>query len=342
MIPISRRLLAFLILLSPMAAVAQRSPPPSADPLTVRINTDDADRFADLFRRTGGRPTAEQIRTGYLEPGSYGVEVFTPHRIKNAQALAERIAREPDVYRSAIERCLPVVKQAGGDLRAIYLGLRGLFPERPLPQIYIVVGAGNSGGTAAPGAQVLGLEVLCKLSPTPEKLRDALRMFFAHETVHSWQPSDAWEGSDPLLRAVLLEGAADYVASLVLGRSPSAERETWALLREAELWKLLAADLELTQHLTGEQIDRDPNAQAAVRRWVGNFSKSPPGWPYEVGYWMGMRIWQRYVEAVVDKRAAMNDVLNWTDPRAVLSQVEQGPTFRKILSGRRRRLSSRK
>jgi hypothetical protein len=307
-------------------AVAMGAPvPPPADPITAIVQTEDADRFAKLFKETSGKPTAAQLQSDYLDPGSYGIEIFTPDRIQNAKALAQQIAAKPEDYRKAIETCLPVVKQSNAELRAIYLALRGLYPTRPLPQIYIVFGRGTSGGMAGPGAQVLGLEVLCAGSPSPERLRQELRMFFAHETVHTWQPGNTGAERNPLLRSVLREGAADYVASLVLGAPPSAAREAWAPQREAELWKQFSADLAAMRDFTWETMQTDKAAKATMRRWVENYGSAPDGWPFEAGYWMGMRIWERYVDAALDKRAALEDVLLWTDADAVLRRGSYRP-----------------
>ena len=308
-------LIAFLVLAAATPAV-----PPPADPLTVTVHTEDAERFAKLLDETGGKPTAEQLQRQYLDPASYGVSVFTSQRIENAAHLAAAIAKDPAAYRDAIDRCLPVVRDANAELRAIYLALHGLFPTRKLPQIYVVFGAGNSGGTAGPGAQVLGLEVLCKISPDTAALRATLRQMFAHETVHTLQTDVDTKGIQPLLSAILIEGGADYVAALVTGAPPNAERAAWAAPREAELWRQFEADLVVTQGFDWGSAKKGSPGLTAMLRWVSNYESAPAGWPSEMGYWLGMRIWQRYVDAVPDKHQALEDVLTWTDEQAILAK----------------------
>ena len=200
-------------------------PPPPADPLTITVDTGDADRFAALFERTKGKPTAEQIQTGYLDRGSYGVHVFMAGRIESAANLAATIAAKPEAYARAIRTCLPIVRQTNAELRATYLALHGLFPDQALPRIYIVFGADTSGGTAGPGAQVIGIETLCGLAKSPERLRAILRDFYAHETVHVLQgETDPTTTAGVLLGSVLVEGAADFVATLVTGRQIDPDR----------------------------------------------------------------------------------------------------------------------
>lgn len=293
--------------------------PPTADPLTATIHTEDAERFARLFATANGKPSAEQLQKDYLDKGSYGVSVFTPYRIQNAAHLAEAVATDEPSYQHAIQDCLPRLPQYNADLRAIYLAMHGLYPDKPLPQIYIVFGAGNSGGTAAPNAQVLGLEVICKTSgDTPDGLRTTLRRFFAHETVHTLQNDPTGAEASPLLASVLTEGGADFVASVVTGATPEPQRAEWAAQREAELWVQFQKDMLATQP---QESKASPKAAMEARhRWIENYDSAPPGWPYEVGYWVGMRIWQCYYEATSDKHQAMRDVIEWNDPGLILKK----------------------
>ena len=313
-----RLLFAIGLVAAPACALAAEPPPP-ADPLTVRLHTEDADKFAALFEKTNGAPTPEQIQAEYLEGASYGVEVFTPGRIRNAQHLAATIRKNPEQYRHAIKTCLPAAKSAEADLRSVYLGLRGLLPDAKLPQIYLVFGAGNSGGTAGPGAQVLGLETLCAISKDMSSFRLLLRQFYAHETVHALQqnPGEAAFRS-PLLARALMEGAADFIATLVTGEVPSPERAQWASSREKELWSQFQADVAATRNFDFQKAPKDAPGRQIFRRWDGNYGNAPEGWPHEVGYWIGMRIWESYFAAAADKQKAIRDVLSWQDPEAIL------------------------
>lgn len=307
------------------ALLATATPPPPVDPLLVTIEADDADRFARLFERTGGKPTAEQIQKDYLDPGSYGVHVFTPNRIESAANLAAAVAKNPDGYRKAITECLPVIKGTAAELRATYLALHGLLLDRPLPHIYLVVGAGNSGGTAGPGAQVLGLETLCAIAKDADALREVVRGFYAHETVHTFQKeSDTPSPGGVLLDSVLAEGAADFITAMVTGRQPDAARAAWAAPREAELWTQLEADLALTRGKDWKDLKRGTPGGTALRRWVTNYGDAPAGWPYETGYWMGQRIWQRWYDRQPDKQAALRVMLEQRDPEAVLREGRFG------------------
>jgi hypothetical protein len=306
-------LLAFVLFATPLALAAP------VDPLTVTIDQTDAERFATLFRETGGKPTADQIQKRYLDGAGDGVRIFTPNRIENAATLAVAVAAQPDNYRYAIETCLPLVASMNGQLRASYLAYRGLLPDRPLPQVYVVFGAGTSGGYATPAAQVLGLEVSCGKGTTPDQFRAALRGLFAHETVHSWQTSPTPAAmKDLLLFMAILEGTPDYLASLVTGAPPNPAREAWARSQEAKVWADFQKDRATLLARTSDDFSKQPAQHAALNRWFYNYGKAPQGWPFEAGYWVGMQIAAAYVDQATDKRAAINDLIEAKDPAAIL------------------------
>lgn len=309
---------ALLLALAAPAAV------PPVDPLTATVETSDVDRFAAVFDAAGGAPSAADLQRSYLDPGSEGVRVFTPDRIENAAHLAKAIAVDRAGYERALRVCLPIVRETQGELRATYLALHGLLPEKALPRIFLVMGAGNSGGTAATGVQVLGLEVLCRISPTPESLRATLRSFYAHETVHAFQAGAEEAAEAPgnggvLLGSVLVEGAADFIATLVTGRQIDRERAAWGLARERALWAQFEADLVTTRTTRWADLKRGTPAAAAFYRWIGNAGDPPPGWKSEAGYWIGQRIWQRWYDKQPDKRVAIRRLLTVDRPTEILA-----------------------
>lgn len=292
------------------------------DPLQVEVDARDALRFANLMK-TDVLPTAEILQRNYLDGASLGVKIFTPSRIVDATRLARAVAAKPDNYRYAIRECLPLLPALRNDLRAIYLAYSGLLPERPLPAIQIVFGAGNSGGTASSEAQVIGLEVTCLPGTTPEQFRTKMRAFFAHETVHTWQGDQTPQAqADPLLSQALLEGVADYLATLVTGEVPNPQRDAWARQKESWLWQEFQRDRQAMQ--VDENSVRDPLASIRFRRWFANYGSAPVGWPYEAGYWVGMRIAEAYVASTLDKRAAIRDLLELRDPAAILKASGYG------------------
>lgn len=286
------------------------------DALTAEIGTRDARRFAELMKNDA-IPTADMLQRGYLDGAGHGVKVFTPLRIVDAERLARSVAARPEPYRYAIRECLPRVPGMQADLKTIYLAYAGLLPERPLPAVEVVFGRLNSGGTADSTTQVIGLEVACPPGATAEQFRTSMRTYFAHETVHTWQQAATPEAdADPLLNQALLEGVADYLATLVTGEIPHPDRDAWARRQETWLWQEFSRDRQAMQADRASQDN--PVASARFKRWFANCGEAPAGWPCEAGYWVGMRVAESYVARAADKRAAIRQLLEFKNPAEIL------------------------
>jgi hypothetical protein len=310
------KLFAFtLLIMTPANAASDR-----LDALTAKIDAVDARRFAKLFNDSKEKLSAVQLQAGYLDGSGRGVEVFTPYLIQNAENLAKAVAAEPERYRHAIETCLPIIDSLNDDLRSIYLAYQGLMPDKPLPTVHIVFGAGNSGGTAKPDAQVIGLEVMCGPGTSAETFRNVMRGMFAHETAHSWQKTqlEPEMNADPLLLATLREGIADYLALMVTGKVPGEDRNVWAQPREAELWRQFNADRSIVKANRKGDWEYTETGLKTIQRWVWNYQIAPEGWPHEVGYWVGMKICAAYVDEATDKRQAIRELIELKDPVAIL------------------------
>lgn len=296
-----------------------------ANPLTVTINTVDAERFAKLFDETGGLPSAAQLQTSYLDGAAPGVAIFTPNRIENAENLAAAVAKDTPRYAYAIKNCLPLVGELTGQLRATYLAYRGLTPARPLPEFYLIFGAGNSGGFATPEAQVIALEVMCGPGTQPDQFRASMRGLFAHETVHSWQtPPKLPASKDLLLLMAFFEGVPDFLATTVTGTYPNADRAAWGAAREAEIWADFQRDRAIIRKGTRADDSLTPDAEKAMKRWFYNYGSAPEGWPFEAGYWVGSRIAAAYFEKATDKQQGIADLIAAKDPEAMLAASGYG------------------
>lgn len=314
-------IISALLAAAPVAAV----PPRGVDPLAARVDDSDARRFARLWAATKGEPTAAQLDADYIAKGSRGVAVFTPGRIESGARMLASIVKDRAVYADAVERCLPWVELTNAELRATYLGMKGLLPERPLPVIAVVIGGNNSGGTAAEGIQVIGLEVICRLSRTRAEFTDAMRQFFAHETVHTFQPGRDAPPKDFLLHQALEEGVADYITQLVTARVPNPARAEWAAGHEAFIWNEFEKDRTIVSAGTDAKGSMDKTADAAFHRWFGNAGDPPKGWPDELGYWVGMRIAEHYVAASRDQHAAIETLLDPANATSVLRASRYDP-----------------
>jgi hypothetical protein len=305
-----------------VASLAAHANPGGVNPLEVQVEIQDALRFAKIFNEKNGVLSKEDIQKHYLDGAGQGVKVFTPHRIENAENMAGPVKEEAKHYRYAIEKCLPILPSLNAELRATYLAFRGLLPNQPLPRVSVVFGARNSGGTADKDNQVIGLEVMCSEGTSVDDFRQRMRSIFAHETVHSMQSHPKGDNAykDLLLIQAILEGAPDYIASIVTGREPSPHRETWGRPQEAKVWAQFEADRQVILNRKGDDLSKEPVVLKAFQRWFGNAFNAPEGMPSEAGYWVGMQIAKAYVEQATDKTKAFNDLLSVGNAQMILEK----------------------
>jgi hypothetical protein len=100
----------------------------------------------------------------------------------------------------------------------------------------------------------------------------------------------------------------------------------WAHEREAWLWQEFQRDRATVRAGIQPGGALTPGARQALHRWFGNYRKAPEGWPYEAGYWVGMRIAAAYLDRSPDKAAAIEALIQARDPAAILSASGYAPT----------------
>lgn len=269
----------------------------TADPLLAHISTEDVAAFFQIYDDAGGRPDAAALQR-YLEQGSVGVQGFIPDRIQTSANLADVIAREPQLFADA-RACARRLGDVEGRVRAAFLALSALYPEAIFPQTFILIGAGNSGGTANDNALMIGLEVMCRGgAPDPYPLDVRLSHIIAHELIHSLQVGFS---GGTLLAQALNEGVADFVCELISGRTANPHLQEWTKGHEREIERRFAAAMH------GDDLSA----------WLYNGVGTPDA-PGDLGYWVGYRIARAYYESADDKRAAIRALVQGTDAPALL------------------------
>ncbi len=271
---------------------------------------DDLDRFEALFKAESGELTTEMLQKGYLDPGSPGIEIFTPNRIQNADNLAKYIAGHQEEYQKAIDVCLPAARSAGPEASEALEKVKEMLGREDSAPVYILFGAGNSGGTAGMEGLTIGLEVVCRFANTTEEAKATIKEYVAHEVVHVYQYR-IWietgrdlSGDFTLLEYALMEGVADFVANLATGvlPIPEQEREAYGLAHEAELWEEFKAEMN----------------DSELGSWM--YGPGKDGRPSDLGYWIGKRISAAYYEQAGDKQAALLTLVSVDNAKRILEE----------------------
>jgi len=271
-------------------------------------NFKDADNFAQIAKHNLVI-SSELIQVNYIDVGSLGIDIFTPGRIIDASNMSSEINKSRSDYNKAINICLPAAKELKKEAEAMLHRVKKFMGQTEAAPVYLLFGANNSGGTASDKGLSLGLEVLCRFADTKEQFKDVLMAFIAHEIVHVYQyqarlySNTTNTVSSTLLDAALVEGTADFVANIMLGKisEPERERHEYGLNNEMKVW-LDFKEAMKKKDFTG---------------WF--YSKGINGSPNDMGYWVGKRIAESYYENSKDKEKAIYTLLTLGSAKEILA-----------------------
>ncbi|MNE24558.1 lytic murein transglycosylase [Brevundimonas sp. MYb46] len=268
---------------------------------SATLDISDVDLFYRLYDATDGRPTAEQIQSGYIDVGSPGLRTFFDARRTTAVRVAEAIVSRPEIYRQA-RACSSVLPQVKGQVDAALAKLVSLYPEARLPSVTLAVGRGRpvAIGSSVTGIQV-GLEALCATDFIEADIESRFVGVLVHEYVHAQPNPGLTEKTDlTVLETALLEGGAEFVTEVLIGRPAYTYFGPLVRGREHEIEVAFSADMDKTD----------------LSEWFYNSTKDKPS---DIGYWVGYRIAKSYYEKAPDKTAALKNILEFSDAQAFLA-----------------------
>ncbi|HLJ39214.1 MAG TPA: DUF2268 domain-containing putative Zn-dependent protease [Steroidobacteraceae bacterium] len=277
----------------------------SSTPNSPVIHTEDVALFYKLYDATAGHPTADQLQHDYLDPGSDGLHHLAKVRNVTGTSIADAMARHPEIYSDA-RQCMVVLPRVRQRVEVALRKLRRLYPQARFPPVTIAVGRGKpvGVGSADTGLQI-GLEALCAIKWMSPNIEDRFVHVIAHEYIHIQQFPALDDDEHPiLLERSLIEGAAEFGAELISGQPgevASAQMRASTQGREKEIESAFVAD----------EDDTD------LSKWLDNSTFDKQG---DLGYWVGYRIVKSYYQHAADKRQALREIIEMTDPKELLAK----------------------
>jgi predicted Zn-dependent protease DUF2268 len=268
------------------------------------IETADVDRFYKVYGAAHGHPTAEQLQRNYIDDGSPGLRHLAEIRNVNGETIAKAIAAHPQIFSDA-SRCIAVLPRVQKRVAAALSRLGRLYPRAEFPPTTIAISRGKPVAVADATGVIVGLEALCAVNYLNPNVEDRFVHTAAHEYTHVQQALRSpafYENPKPtVLEASLIEGAADFVATLAASetayRSPYAPSDR---SREKALEIQFVADEDKTD----------------LSHWIDNGTLTEPG---DLGYWVGLRIVKSYYDHATNKREALRDIIEMKDARAFVA-----------------------
>jgi hypothetical protein len=277
-----------------------------SDPRNLKVETGDVDRFWANFDSLRGKDAADLFLNNYIREGSIGLKTFYTIRMnRDVGKYLERIRTLEGYYQSIRSTSLKFESLKPEFILAAEK-LKNLYDEAIFPPIYFLMGSLNNVGTADGYAGMLiGTEHLCK-SPladlTPLSEFDQLVIFdfdqtvpiILHEYVHLQQKN---KPERSLLDYAIMEGAADFITYLILGKYTNPDVFDFGFANEQKLWKQFEMEM-----LTENTDD-----------WLFNTYNPDTGYPGNLGYFIGFRICESYYNQATDKQRAIKEMLEIQD-----------------------------
>lgn len=274
----------------------------------------DIDRFwiaYDSTRTTLDTIKQEQfIQKLYIDKGTEGLHAFMKARDYDAKLWVQLINKYPRFWKSIRKNTL-LIKSQAKVIEASIDRFRVLYPEMRPAKMYFTVGGLRSGGTTTDDMVLIGTEIATADQYTDaSELSDWLKGVFkaqdvtnlvalnVHEYVHTQQKP----GDNNVLGQCIKEGAADFIADLITGKTNTNSYMIYGRQHEAELNELFKVDMFST----------------ALSRWLYNGTAVEHA---DLGYFMGYNICKAYYQKSSSKKQAVKDIieLNYPNEQAVES-----------------------
>lgn len=273
-------------------------------PPRVTIVTSDIDRFFALYGDPALVAAPDTLAGRYLADASPGLQEFMVLGRITPEKLAAALRAKPQLFADA-RGCAAKLGNVRTRLVAATDRLAALYPAAKFPPITIAIGRGTTAGTANAKGLYIGLETLCMAKFIEADDEDRFVHIIAHEYVHAQQPlAQVEDPEESVLRAALVEGAAEFVAEKMSGSVGYPLLHLWAKGREAELETAFLAEKD---------------GKAIGSRWLYN-RQGKDGWPGDLGYWVGYRVAKSYYDRAPAKAAALREIIEMRDPAAFLKE----------------------
>ena len=276
-----------------------------------RIETSDIANFWKAYEMLNNANTKQDsidiVQKQYIEKASVDFREFIRVREFTAAEYVEKIGRYPLYWRS-IKPLTENIEDQLHELENVLAKLDAAIPNYRQPNICFAIGCLRTGGTTSKNLVLIGAEIAAaddsveksELPPWLQKIigkTGNLVSLVAHEIIHTQQFDNRKIifRSNALLEQTMKEGIADFLTYEILGLNINKEIHNYGNNNECNLLKEFEADLE-----------SDPTNYT---KWLYNGGKILDR-PADLGYYIGFKIAESYYRQRIDKREAIQQLLN--------------------------------
>lgn len=287
------------------------------DPHNMQIITSDINNFWAIFDKRDQPDIEQLIMKDYILKGTQGLRTFFDVRLNSSVTKLIQFMRSHKKYLQSIRPVTQNLPRFKPGIIAAANKLEDIYPPAIFPPTTFTIGIFNTFGTTDGGAgSIIGAEFLCDTNTVVKDELNAWHAFnitdtsqllgtIIHELIHVEQQTKA---PKTLLDRCINEGAADFVAQLVLGYNGNSKIHVYGNANEKELWAKFYPQMDGT----------------AYSDWLYNGQNAPPGIPADLGYYMGFKICEAYYNKATDKKQAVKEILTISDFKKFFEQSGYG------------------
>jgi hypothetical protein len=235
----------------------------------------------------------------YLDKATNGMLDFIQVRDLTADKFVDAISKNPGFYQSVRQNTIEA-KKAVPVIEDVFTKFKGIYADFKPFKVCFAIGIKNTGGTVSSQYVLIGTEVTVSTgatgSATSEDIIQKIKGVVTHECVHTQQKPhpDSTAIQCPLLWQSIREGSCDFIAELITGLPRNNE---YGEKNESKLWTDFKNEL----------------CNQNVGNWLYNgFSVKDK--PSDLGYFIGYEITKEYYTHSLDKKQAIIDIINMSDP----------------------------
>ncbi|MCC9168993.1 DUF2268 domain-containing putative Zn-dependent protease [Pontibacter harenae] len=284
--------------------------------VSYKIETQDIKNFWKAYDHLGSSSdSALAFQELYLDKASPYFKEFLQLRNFTAKEYVQLVRTMPEFWKT-IRPLAEDVQSRKSELQPAFNKLRELYPSFKQPDVCFAIGTLRTGGTTSEGLILIGTEIVAADNSVNLKefdKNDFMRLVLrnqtgdiigvvAHEAVHTQQPGGD-NADESLLKQTIVEGAADFIASLMLGRiTQSKAIYDYGMEHERELWSEFYTDVK-----SGKSIDDTD--------WMYDYRTNRPA---DLAYFIGFKICEAYYNNSNDKKQAIEDIIMMSDAESFL------------------------
>lgn len=275
------------------------------------INTIDIEHFWQAYDALPNCKTKadsiQSFQVNYIDKASDGFKAFLKVRDFTAEEYYRKTKQGPKFWNSVRANTLKV-KSKIADIEQVYADYEKAFPNHKRPKICFAIGCLRTAGTVSGDYLLIGTEMIAADGNTDKSelnnwLKSVLTDEFdvvgiiAHEYVHALQKvkfGTIWAGiNHRVLMQCLQEGAADFLAETITGKTINKSVYEYGDAHEAEIWEAFKKDM------WGKNSSN----------WLYQGTKTKNGEPADLGYFVGYKICESYYNTAKNKQKALRDIL---------------------------------